>query len=270
MTSTKDGATEPTARQFPTVHIDADGAHEVEESVACERAVTIRLCGVPVVRLQCLPERIEDLAVGFLFSEAILDDAGQLGKISVSDAGDAVDVEADIDPASLAGIHEKMLLTSGCGKGASLDNLDELLDCDRRFDLSVSITAERAMELMKDFQMRSELFRATGGVHAAAIAGNDSILNFAEDIGRHNAADKVIGWAVRTGQRLNDKILLTTGRMTFDIVAKAVRVSLPILVSRSAPTDRAIELAAATHIALVGFARGRRMNVYSAATRIRL
>ncbi|MDK1030519.1 MAG: formate dehydrogenase accessory sulfurtransferase FdhD [Planctomycetia bacterium] len=257
------------SRKFRATRIDAEGRHEVEEAVACERVVAINLCGISVVRLACLPDALEDLAVGFLYSEGILLEPGQLKGVSVNSAGSEVTVDADIDPARLEGIHERMLLTSGCGKGASLDNLEELMDCDRKFDLSVSITAGRAMELMHDFQKRSELFKTTGGVHAAAMVDDVGIFAFAEDIGRHNAVDKIIGRAVRDGRRLLDKIVLTTGRLTFDIAAKALRTGIPIIISRSAPTDRAIELAAVGHIALVGFARGRRMNVYSAQFRIK-
>ncbi|MDP6381059.1 MAG: formate dehydrogenase accessory sulfurtransferase FdhD, partial [Phycisphaerae bacterium] len=152
---------------YPVMRIDADGTREVNEPVASERGASIRLCSMPVVRLQCLPEGVDDLAVGFLYSEAILTDPAQLRGVSVSEDGETVvDVDANMDVATLEGIHEKMLLTSGCGRGASLDNLDDLdllMDCRKRFDLSISMKADRLLELMEDFRKRSDLFKATGG-----------------------------------------------------------------------------------------------------------
>jgi FdhD protein len=248
--------------------MDAEGGRDIQETVVCERPVTIRLCGVPIVRVNCLPARLEDLAVGFLFSEGILDDPDSLSAASLSDDGATVDVKAGIDTTQLADIHRRVVLTSGCGKGAAMDDLKALMDCGRRFDLTFSVQKERVLELMRDFQSRSVLFRASGGVHAAALAEGTHLLDFAEDVGRHNAVDKVIGRAIRERRPVRCNLLLTTGRMTVDIVAKAARVGIPILVSPSAPTDRAIELAGAVQMALLGFVRGRRMNIYSAAFRV--
>jgi FdhD protein len=121
---------------------------------------------------------------------------------------------------------------------------------------------------MQELDRRSELHRRTGGVHAAALASPSGILVFREDIGRHNAVDKAVGaWLGREGG-FADKILLCSGRLSSEILSKALRCRIPVLVSRSAPTDRGVALARRFNLTLVGFARGRRLNIYSGAERI--
>ncbi len=121
---------------------------------------------------------------------------------------------------------------------------------------------------MGAFVQSSAIFRETGGVHAAAIAKGEEIVAFAEDVGRHNAFDKVIGACRRRGVAPYDKIALVTGRLSLELVAKAVPSSIPVLVSRGAPTQAGIELADAANLTLIGFARAGRMNVYSADWRL--
>jgi FdhD protein len=121
---------------------------------------------------------------------------------------------------------------------------------------------------MEEFRKRSEIHRQTGGVHAAALADHTGVLVFREDIGRHNAVDKVIGAYLVKENSFKDRILLTSGRLSSEILQKVQRCRLPIVVSRSAPTDRSVALARERNITLIGFARGRRMNIYSGEERI--
>ena len=117
-------------------------------------------------------------------------------------------------------------------------------------------------------QDKALLFKSTGGVHSAAIAERDQILFYSEDIGRHNAVDKIVGECILKDISLEDKILLTSGRISSEIVIKGAKLGLPLIVSRSAPTSLAVELARETGITLVGFARGKRLNIYSHSVRI--
>jgi FdhD protein len=114
----------------------------------------------------------------------------------------------------------------------------------------------------------SDLFRSTGGAHAAALCEEGRVLVFKEDIGRHNAVDKVFGECLIKGIEADGKILLTSGRISSEILLKAVRRGIAILASRSAPTSLAVQFAEKAGMALVGFVRGRRMNIYSNAYRI--
>ncbi len=110
---------------------------------------------------------------------------------------------------------------------------------------------------------RAHTFRQTGGVHSAALCDTDRIIFQVEDVGRHNAVDKVIGWAKLNGLVLQDKILLSTGRISADIALKSARAGLNIIASRSAPTSRALAYARQLGLTVVGFVRGQRMNVYT-------
>jgi FdhD protein len=121
---------------------------------------------------------------------------------------------------------------------------------------------------MRDFQDRSEVFKNTGGVHAAALSSADGIELFSEDIGRHNAVDKVFGRCLLENIETKDKLLLVTGRISSEILLKVARRGIPALVSKSAPTDSGVKLAEKLGITLIGFVRGHRMNVYAHAERV--
>jgi FdhD protein len=123
---------------------------------------------------------------------------------------------------------------------------------------------------MKELQHASVLFRQTGGVHAAAVTDCVMLSAFAEDIGRHNAVDKCLGRCLAEGTQLETRALLVTGRLSADVLSKAIRVGLPVVVSRGAVTSQAIELARSADVAAVGFARGPMMNVYTAPWRLGL
>ena len=159
-------------------------------------------------------------------------------------------------------------VTSGCGGIFSLINV--LPDRGNSGISDFSLRGEEIAGLMKSFQRKSETYRKTGGTHSAALSDGGKILIFAEDIGRHNAFDRVIGMALAGGIPFEDKVLLTSGRISSEIVAKCIRAGLPVIISRSAPTDYAVKVAENFGIAVVGFARGERYNIYSRAERILL
>jgi len=121
---------------------------------------------------------------------------------------------------------------------------------------------------MESLQQQAVLFKATGGVHSAALADTEKILFFCEDIGRHNAIDKIIGEAIKAGTATDDKIIVSSGRLSSEILLKAAKLQIQMLVSRAAPTSLSIELAESLNITLVGFVRGKRINIYSHGWRI--
>ena len=117
--------------------------------------------------------------------------------------------------------------------------------------------------MSKEFGKKSDIFLETGGVHSCALCSQNEIIIFEEDIGRHNALEKILGKALMDNINLTDKIVLTTGRISSEIIKKIAKRSIPVLISRSAPTDVAIDIAKKLNITLIGFARGQRMNVYN-------
>ncbi len=122
--------------------------------------------------------------------------------------------------------------------------------------------------LMKELNKLSELYRDTRGVHNSALATGKEILIFRDDIGRHNAVDKIRGAAFLEDSPLSDKILITTGRLTSEIVIKVAKMGVPILVSRSAPTTLALDLAGRVNLTLIGYVRGERLSVYAGHERV--
>ena len=132
----------------------------------------------------------------------------------------------------------------------------------------MKINYGEVVNLMREFQRSSYLFKRTGGVHSAALCRREEIEIFAEDIGRHNAIDKVFGESLLKDIQTEDKVALTSGRISSEIVIKVLRRGVPILISLGAPTDLAVSLAEKMRITVIGFARGRRMNVYTHGFRI--
>lgn len=240
-----------------------------EDVVVVEQELPIVVNGRPLVRLQCLPGRESDLAVGFLVTAGVLDLRERLRVVEFAQADGRVLIQADLEPGALDAFETRIGLGSGCAGGLFAGDEPDALDCRRKFDMTFGMDAESILTLMREFRERSQLFAQTGGVHAAALVGEESLMDFAEDIGRHNAIDKVIGGAFRLRRRLVQTALLTSGRLSLEIVLKARRAGIPMVVSPSAPTAAAVEAAKRSHIGVVGFARGRRMNLYAAGWRVR-
>lgn len=242
---------------------------EVQDVVVRERTVALVVAGQRLLRLQCLPEAIEDLALGLLVTSALLPPSEPVPPIVW--APDEGEVRVDFAPAAerVETLQKNLTLGSGCGSAMSSVKGYDPLDCWRKIDTAFRVSPAAISAAMRAFLHRSEVYVETGGVHAAAIARGEAMVAFAEDIGRHNAFDKAIGACRRQGIGLEDKVALVTGRLSQELVAKAIPASLPVLVSRGAPTDAAIRLADEANLTLIGFARADRMNVYAAEWRIR-
>ncbi|MEM3703158.1 MAG: formate dehydrogenase accessory sulfurtransferase FdhD, partial [Candidatus Bathyarchaeia archaeon] len=139
----------------------------------------------------------------------------------------------------------------------------------KKIDSKLTVKAEAIQSCVNKLNFMAETFRKTGGVHAAAICKADgTIVAFAEDVGRHNAVDKVVGKCALSKTPFNECFLVLSGRLTADIVLKAARVGIPIMASIAAALNSGIEIARKTNLTLIGFVRGKRMNVYNAPERI--
>jgi FdhD protein len=247
--------------------VAGDKVEGAMDEVASELPVRLVLNEEPLVTLLCTPYELEELAIGFLLSEGLLQSRSSIRKLAVSDKPAEVRVELSDLPKGWERMFEKRTISSGCGKGIIFTNYDR--DKDRRIDangLLMSIGDIRSQ--LKNFRNISTLYLETGGVHSAALSDGKNILFFSEDIGRHNAVDKLIGKAFLKDVPIENKVLLTSGRVTSEIVTKAGRNRFPILISRAAPSCMAISYAEDMGITLIGFARGDRMNIYTWPMRI--
>lgn len=233
---------------------------EKEDYIVTEKKVRVSVNGKEVINLYCTPSLVKELIIAFLLTEGIIKGEFCAEEIDI-EYGDDISVDIPIEgDISTAG----MTITSGCIGGitfAQKRTIGKIKD-------AFSVHAGMLKILFKEFQQRSEIFRLTGGVHSAALSDGEKILVFAEDIGRHNAVDKVIGSAILENIPFIEKLMLASGRLSSEIVSKCARWSIPILASRAAPTDLAVEIAETTGMTLVGFVRGDSMNVYANPQRI--
>ena len=248
------------------VRVDRNGRRDQEDLVIREHALTITLNDRQFVTMLCSPSDLEALGMGFLLSEGLIKSSEDVESFSLSDDSNEfkVYVRGDILSEEL---FAKRAITSGCGRGSMFYNVLDALDF-QAVSADAKVSAQSITQLTNEVQSMSDLFRSTGGAHAAALCEEDRVLIFKEDIGRHNAVDKVFGECLVKGIEAHGKILLTSGRISSEILLKAVRRGIAIVASRSAPTSLAVQFAEKEGIALVGFVRGRRMNIYSNAYRI--
>ncbi|PKL45950.1 MAG: formate dehydrogenase family accessory protein FdhD [Candidatus Riflebacteria bacterium HGW-Riflebacteria-2] len=251
---------------------EQESACDREEAVVAERSISLFVNGKESVRLMALPDQIEELAAGFLYSECVISHREDIVKISFNPTAMSVEIHLaeHIQPVFSDKIRS---VTTGCGRGLTFVSA-----LNSRFfspiSSQASIAPQTVIDLMRKLQRKSSLFHDTGGVHSAAVAENDEILFCSDDIGRHNAVDKVLGWLLRsdrlTPDAENNRMLLTTGRLSSEIVTKAVRGRFAFLISPSAPTSGAVQLAEELGITLIGFARGERFNIYTHPERVRI
>jgi FdhD protein len=214
----------------------------------------------------CLPHDLESLAVGFLVGEGALRQRSELHDVRVNVENDKVFLHGDLDEDALEAMANRWTWGTGCGSGGTGRDLDE--PAFGRVGQGLTVGPNKLIELAKIFTGKADMWKSTGGLHACALADTEKILLFAEDVGRHNAFDKIMGRAFLDEIDVTDKMVLMTGRLSAEIVSKAVACGLSMLVSRSAVTALGAKLAGRFGLTLVGFLRGKRLNVYTGFDRI--
>ena len=165
------------------------------------------------------------------------------------------------------GISSRRLIASSGGRGTNSYSTDAS-ETGAEIKAQLKISAPEVSILVEEFVQRSKVFKATGGVHSAALCDATKILLFSEDIGRHNAIDKIFGECLLKEVPTDDHIVVTSGRVSSEILLKVARRNIPILISKSAPTNLGVKLATQLGMTLIGFARGKRMNAYASSWRI--
>lgn len=260
----------------------------VDDIVAREVPLEVRLNGRTVVHLMRLPGDEVLLAVGFCYSEGLISSREQVECIHYRgeaypgslealfprkdgrqgsgdrDSSNLVDVKALTDKGTEQ--YDDRLVRTGSGAadpGREIDLSDIHVESDTRFPPGI---IENAPGLMLEGQ---EVFRATGGTHGAGLfgPGGQSLITM-EDVGRHNAVDKVLGYLLLSGERIDDKGLMLSGRLSYEMVLKGARAGIPLICSISAPTALGVEVGVKTGVTLVGFLRGSTFNVYTHPERI--
>lgn len=242
--------------------VKGDSVKKEEDILVIEYPFTIYLNEEEIITLLCSPKDLKALSIGFLFSEGFLDDIGDLISVDIDEDKGTSYVKVKNRKPLAEKLQGKRTISSGCGKGTIFYNVMDSFKS-KKIEESLEIGINQIKSLVREFNQKSELFLSTGGVHSCALASRDGIIYFAEDIGRHNALDKIIGSAIIDGLDFKDKLVLTSGRISSEMLIKVAKRSIALIVSRSAPTSLSIELARELNIAVVGFARGEKMNIYS-------
>ncbi len=239
----------------------------IDDIITREFPLTIIINDRELVTLLCSPTDFQYLAIGFLSSEGFIQSSDEIKKLIVDEQRGIIHIDITGNEKNNEETF-KRFISSGCGKGASFYHAADIgYD---RLKSNLTVSSSEIFSLVKEFQNRSQNYRATGGVHSAALCDTKSIIIFNEDIGRHNAVDKVFGQCLQEKIPTENHMIITSGRISSEIVLKVMKKNIPVLISKSAPTDLAVKLANDTGITLIGFVRGERMNVYSHDWRVKI
>ncbi len=230
-----------------------------------ETPVSLTVNGEVWVTFMCTPVNLEALAVGFLYNEGIIEKISEVADARVCEHGDNVDVWLDHE----AKQPTRWRRTSGCTGGVTAVDLlaKPNVSLNGNSHRVQPETIESLVEMLFEAQV---LYRQTGGVHTSVLSDGEKILLSAEDIGRHNTLDKIAGLCLLNNIWPEVRILMTTGRISSEMLQKAAQLSVPIVISRTSPSSLSIEMAERYGITLIGYARKHRFNVYSNSQRVGL
>jgi FdhD protein len=239
------------------------GSHDAETIV--EAPVSLTVNGEVWLTFMCTPVNLEAMSVGFLYNEGILERMDEVEDVRVCEHGDNVDVWLNRSVEQ----PQSWRRTSGCTGGVTA--VDALARVEVSFNGDQPKFPPDAIGRLVEMLFESqELYRETGGVHTSALSDGEKIVLVAEDIGRHNTLDKIAGLCLMNNIWPETRILITTGRISSEMLQKAARLSAPILISRTSPSSLSIEMAERYGITLIGYARTHRFNVYSNPQRVGL
>lgn len=257
---------EDEVERFPVLRFTKEGRSETELAVVKEFLFTIFLNGQELATLLCSPGNLQYLAIGFLASEGLIKSRDEIKKIEVDDWLGTAHIEIEKGDKIDDSFFTKRLITSGCGGGATFYSV---ADADTpKVESAVKISPDEVFALASKFQHRSQLYLATHGVHSAALADRKDILIFSEDIGRHNAIDKIFGQCLWEDIPTNDRIIISSGRISSEILRKVSKRGIPIIISLSVPTSLGLKTADKLGITLIGSVRGKKMNTYTNSWRV--
>lgn len=239
----------------------------VEEAVAVESPVNLFVNDSYVITLLATPQYERELALGWLFSEGVIGTLDEVSKVVETEDAVRVTTEHPIEREKLQVVSVSRLLTTACGLSASKfmriigEEHSQIVESDYK------VKAEKVIQMVKTLD-QGRLFQSTGALHVAALFENEKLIAFAEDVGRHNTVDKVVGIAIQSRVEFSNTVLVSSGRQPADMVLKAARMGIPIVASRAAPIRSGIITAEKTGVTLICFIRDDRMNVYTHPSRI--
>ncbi len=247
--------------------VETTGEVKIEKKfVPQEFPVTVSVNQREIVTFLCTPTHLKELATGYLIGEGLLSKAVEITDINVDEKCGTVNINTDSVNKMALETLGKRYLTSGCGGGTSFYHLMDKKTL--KVESQDKISLENIVRAKFKLQKASELYAQTGSVHACGIFSEGKLLVVREDIGRHNAADKVLGWYYSEGITSCKKFFVTTGRLSSEILLKVAKAGIPIIASGTGPTSLAVELAQELNVTIVGYLRKNGANIYTYPHRI--
>jgi len=238
------------------IRIHGSRADEITGEVVREQPLTIYVNEEKFLTLLCSPLDLEALVVGYLWMEKVIGGLDDVRHVEVS----PVDGRAEVTLAGPVTLPTERILTSGCGGGITFRINHRLFP---RLSSGLRVRPDALALRMKDLFAAAVHYKVSRGIHGAALTDGEQLLLVAEDVGRHNAVDKIKGAALLRGIPTEDRILLSTGRISSEMLLKAARMGVPLVASRTSPTEMAVALAEQLNVTVCGYVRSDSLNLYA-------
>lgn len=243
---------------------------DAEDIIVTEYPLTVKINDQEFVTMVCTPEYIEDMVIGYLASEGIMRRFEDIKDIWVQEKEGYVHVKIDRLNPYYQNLQNKRYITSCCGMSRQgFVFVNDALTAKKMNEIRIIISPNDCLRLMNELQNHSTIFQGTGGVHNAALCDVNGFMLNRMDIGRHNALDKIYGYCLKNNISIGNKVIVFSGRLSSEILLKVAKIGCEIVLSKSAPTELALELAEDLGITTVGFIRNRSFNIYTCPERIK-
>lgn len=233
-----------------------------------EYPISLLINGFEIAVFQLTKYDLDDWAYGYLFSEGFIQNADEIESITINEDMGSIHVELCSQFDEDQFFSKKKHYTAGCGRGVTFFSMTDVKNFSK-ISSSKMVPLSYLLKKQSEFAQNSSLYLETGGMHGACIIEEDGTITIREDIGRHNAVDKIIGHALRKGLPPERLMLLTTGRVSYEMLSKAAKFGFPVIGSRTAATKQAVQLAKYLNIEVVGYLRGKMATIYTSAGRVK-
>lgn len=258
----------PVSKKRKIYHFDGTAMREMPDEIVTEYALTLFINNEELATMVCTPTDIEELVIGFLASEGIIRKYSQIQSISINHSQGFARITTPHSLNFNQKFYNKRYITSCCGKSRQSFYFYNDAHTAQKVTAPVKISVSDAFRLLREMQDSSVAFQNTGGVHNAALCDRNSVLAARTDIGRHNALDKIYGYCLQNDIPSDDKIIAFSGRISSEVLLKVSKMGAGIILSKSAPTELALDMAEELGITAIGFIRGNKLNVYTHPERV--
>ena len=262
MTFTEEDPTPKLTVEFVAQRFSKNKLETAVIPLAKESPYTLFVNDREILSIATLPTHLKELFVGFLVSEGVLLRLSEILECAVDHSARIVRVELDVPQDRLEGLEKKGMLTSGCA-GGIIFSVEAAISRPEKIRKPLRVSCTTIIQRMKELDRYPGLYSVTRGVHASSLADTEQTLVILEDLGRHNAVDKIVGYCFLNQIDTSDKLLLSTGRITSEVLIKGARSNFPIIISRSSASSVAIATAQQQHIDVATYVRAGRFNYFS-------